>query len=140
VAERGRGARVWDGAGIAVSGLCVLHCALPPILVGLLPAAAAGIPGDESLHGWLFGGAALTGILAFGPALRRHRRPGPLLAALGAYALLFTGAFLACDRLGCAWEAPLTVSGGLLLIGAHGLNLRACRRACEREAGAGEGE
>jgi hypothetical protein len=124
-------ARTWDGAGMAVSGLCVLHCVLPPVLAGVLPAAGwRTCCEDRTTHWWFLGGAAATGLLAFGPAAWKHRRLGPLGLALVAYALLFAAASLPFRWLPRPWEPLLPISGGVLLILAHGLNFRTCRREC----------
>ncbi len=109
-------AALFDASAVALSGLCLVHCLALPLLASLLPLFAAWSQA-EWVHG-LF--VALAAPLAGYALWRSHRqRALPpalwLMAAIGLLGLLL-GALAWPSE---AAETPLTVSGSLLLAGAH---------------------
>jgi hypothetical protein len=121
----------WDGVGIAVSLLCLLHCLALPFVVSLLPLLSLKFLADERAHQWLVGGIALVSLLAFIPGYRKHRQRRVVGLMAGGLSLLFVAAFAGEEMLGEGWERPLTVMGGLVMASAHWLN-----RTCFRRHGA----
>ncbi|MDD3797680.1 MAG: MerC domain-containing protein [Novosphingobium sp.] len=108
-----------DRVGIALSGLCLIHC-----LAGLMLVAVLGIGG-----GWLLApvihraGLALAigvGAVTIGLGVLRHGRLGPLVFAGFGLSLMAAGLVVEHG----AGEAALTISGVVLLAAAHILNLR----------------
>ncbi|OCC23972.1 hypothetical protein MB02_09165 [Croceicoccus estronivorus] len=108
-----------DRVGIALSGLCLVHC-----LAGLMLVAVLGIGG-----GWLLApeihriGLALAvgvGIVTIGLGVLRHGRLAPLV--LGAIGLSLMASALAVGH--GVEEAVLTICGVVLLAAGHILNLR----------------
>lgn len=107
-------------AGMALSGLCLVHCLALPLVVAsapvmLLTAVPAGWLEAEWLHAALIAPVALVS----GPALWRSGgvRAGIVVAAIAALvAALFTGH----ERI----ETALTVAGALTLLAAHWATLR----------------
>lgn len=127
--------RLWDGLGILVSSVCLVHCLAPAVLAG--SAVFLGTHGEEhdAAHVWFFVAAAVVGLLAFLPGYRHHRSwKAPGLAAAG-FATLALGAFGGHDLLGHEAAVAVTVAGGALLLGAHVVNIVHCRRG-ERCPGA----
>jgi len=121
--------RLWDGLGILVSSVCLVHCLAPAVLAG----AAVFLGGDAhetgATHRWFFAVAAAAGLLAFLPGFRHHRSwTAPVLAACG-FLALGTGSFAGHDLVGHDAEILFTVTGGLLLLAAHAVNLAHCRRS-----------
>lgn len=121
----------WDGVGQLLSGLCIAHCVLPPLLLGLLPVAAVQALEAEGVHHGLIALAALGALAAFIPGWRLHRDASvPLLAALG-LALLASAAFLVPEaETSVPWETVLTLGGGVGMLLAHGRNRALRRRFC----------
>jgi hypothetical protein len=121
--------RLWDGLGILVSSVCLVHCLAPALLAGTFVFMGGGGHSEHATtHAWFFVVAAATGLLAFLPGFRHHRSwKAPLLATAGFVSLGF-GAFAAHDIVGHEGELVFTVLGGLLLLGAHVLNIIHCRR------------
>ena len=110
-----------DALGQAAAALCAVHCALTPLALGLLPAAAAEASEHAPAHALLLGLALVLAVAGLGPALRRHRdRRVALLGAGGA--LVLVAAALGHAALGDAFETAATLLGGLLLSAAHRRN------------------
>lgn len=99
--------------GMALSGLCLVHCLLLPLL--LLTAVPTGWLESEWFHAALIAPV----VLVSGPALWRAggARAGVLVAALAA---LVGALFVASETL----ETGLTVAGALSLLAAHWTMLR----------------
>ena len=124
----------WDGVGQFLSALCIVHCVLLPMVLGLLPVAVAGVLEDEAIHHWLLALVAVSALAAFVPGWRVHRRASALgLAALGV-GLLAGGAFLVPEDAAGPWETGLTLLGGGVMAVAHGRNRTLCRDCCPPEA------
>ncbi len=115
--------RFWDTFGIGLSGLCLIHCAVIPLLPVLFVIPLGAMVESELLHMGLLLLMLPTAVIALGNGYRRHRRKSaPILGAAGLAALVL-GLALA-GWLGESGEKWLTVCGGLVLAAAHGVNLR----------------
>jgi hypothetical protein len=125
----------WDRAGIVVSAACAVHCALLPLVAGVLPFLGLSHFTDERVE-WLFiAGTALIGVVGHTRAFfRHHQHAGPgLLFAAGLCLVVVT-------RLGGGeglLEPVALAAGGSFTAAAHWLNLRLCRccTACAGEDG-----
>jgi hypothetical protein len=107
-------------AGMALSGLCLVHCLLLPLLVAAAPVMLlAAVPTGWLASEWFHAALIAPVVLVSGPALWRCGgvRAGVLVAALAA----LTGGLFAPSE---AWETGLTVTGALSLLAAHWLTLR----------------
>ena len=126
-----------DRVGVAASVACLIHCLLLPLAVPLLP-LLAGIVDTESVHAGLLVFLALCAVFAFVPGYRAHRTI--LVPAVGGVGIaLLAGGVLAHDvAMLEGLDTPLTVVGGLVLIGTHLANLRLCRLCpvCEAQRAA----
>jgi len=114
----------WDHAGIIASALCLIHCVVLPLLLIAMPALGFAWLADEWTHRILIFLLMLMASAAFVAGYRLHRRaliPVVAILALGllSFAAFGVGAWLQSD---C--EKSLTVTGSILLIAAHGMNLR----------------
>jgi len=123
------GSRRLDQVAIALSGACVVHCLLGPLLAILGPAllTSMGVP-DEVFHVLLLALVLPTSAGALALGCRRHR--DATVVALGAAGLATLGfaALAGHDALGEAGERLVTVSGALLVAAAHVRNFQLCRR------------
>ncbi len=120
----------WDRIGIFVSGACLVHCLLLPVVVALLPLFSF----SEALHTWMHPVAAAvlipTTLLALRSARRLHGDRAVQLLLWAGLALVVPAAILGHVFTGALSETLVTLAGSLLLIGGHWRNWR--RRACAR--------
>lgn len=111
-----------DHVGIALAGLCAVHC-----LATLLIVSALGLGSHfllaESIHRTGLVLAVIVAGLAIGWGFMRHRLVAPLVIA-GAGIALMAGALMAPHGTG---ELLLTLAGVALVSAGHILNLRAAR-------------
>lgn len=112
-----------DRIGLTASFLCAVHCALMPVLLALLPAFGLNVGGWIDIDQTFVVFATLLGATTLTLGWRRHRAfrawalllPGLLLVWAGSFTALHDHSLL---------HAAVMVAGGLLLAGAHLLNLR----------------
>jgi hypothetical protein len=145
--------KCWDLAGLASSGLCVLHCLAMPFVVIYLPMLGLEWLAGPRAHLWMLGLGVFIGALAFVPGYRQHRRlaiPLVALCGLGAMAYAATADGSACCIAACCRQEATgspevdrsevrqflpkssTPFGAALLLAAHVLN-----RRCLRSGGCG---
>ncbi|GIV57182.1 MAG: MerC domain-containing protein [Bacteroidetes bacterium] len=115
----------WDRLGIGISGLCMIHCLLLPVVLALAPLW----PMAEDLHAWLHPVFALllvpTTLLAMAHGYRRHHdRRIVLWLSVGLVIVLVAGV-LGHRMPGAFTETALTVTGSVVLIAGHWRNWRA---------------
>ncbi len=124
---------VLDRIGVSASLACAIHCALMPLLLSLLPLLGLSFLADERLEWALLGLSALFGIGSLCLGFREHRSRRAL-AILGAgVGLAAVGRILETRHMG-PWGVPAVVIGGVIIAGAHLLNLRLCQacRSCHQ--------
>jgi hypothetical protein len=126
----------WDGLGQLLSALCIAHCVLLPLVLGVLPTLAVEMLEGEAVHQGLVSFAALSAAAAFLPGWRLHRRADvPGLAVTG-LVLLLIAAFFLPEGSSEVLETGLTLGGGVLLAVAHARNRSLCRECCALRPGA----
>ncbi|MEM1127839.1 MAG: MerC domain-containing protein [Bacteroidota bacterium] len=115
---------VWDRLGLSLSGLCMVHCLLFPMLLAVLPLWPVLEGTHEALH-IIF--AVLLVPLTLAAAItgyRRHRSRF-VLALLGAGMVFVTlVAVLGHHGLSAPVETMVTVGGSVLLLVGHWQNWR----------------
>jgi hypothetical protein len=113
-----------DSMGVALSGACLLHCALVALAVVAAPSAGAWMGATENAVHWLLVVLAVgVSGLAFYSGFRRHGALSiVLLGGLG-LSVMFVGA---AHLFGRAAETFLTLSGAGIVAVAHLANLRRC--------------
>ena len=116
-----------DIVGMGLSGLCMIHCLVFPLLVSFAPAILRELPGDDVTHRVLAIGIALAGGLAFRSGYRVHRQGWILALFLLGIALIAAAAAVGEPVLSAYGEAGITICGSLLLITAHWCNRSFCR-------------
>ncbi len=113
-------AKAFDISAIGLSGLCLIHCLVLPVVAVALP-YLGGWSKAEWVHILFVALAApISAIALFRRAAKRPPASLLLLAAAGLL-LLALGALGLPDH---ALETPFSVMGGLLLAAAHTWNLR----------------
>jgi hypothetical protein len=122
-----------DTFGIGISGLCLVHCLLSPLVFVLFPAAEAYVPADDATH-HAFGLIVLvTGTVAFFRGYALHRQSIVLALLITGMAVLVIGTFghhfIREERL----SGALVMSGSFVLVAAHLLNRTFCRlcKSCQ---------
>lgn len=113
-----------DKLAICLSGLCICHCVLTPLLLTLGGLGVIGfIFGSEWVHYLLVVPIAVLAALSLPSSFRLHRLRLPLLLGAAGLLLVITALF----NEGPA-ETWLTIAGSLLLCSAHYYNHYAVRR------------
>lgn len=112
-----------DRFGFAASFLCALHCALLPLAAALLPALGLNVGGWIDFDQAFVVFATVLGVTTLTVGYRRHRAFRAWALLVPGLALVWAGAFTWLHDHGLA-HALIMVAGGLLLAGAHLLNLR----------------
>jgi hypothetical protein len=114
-----------DFIGQVLSVLCVVHCAVTPVVLALVPAAANVFGGA---HPVLLALVLATAVWAFIPGYRHHKQWQPLAIALVGLTFLALGAFVLSGSL--AWDITSSVTGAGLMLIAHWKNRSAHRHHC----------
>lgn len=125
----------WDRIGIGLSGLCVVHCLLFPVILAVLPLWSAFEALHDGFHLVLAVLLVPTTGLAARSGYRHHRDRGVLGLLSGGLAAIVVAALLGHGLLGYGWGTGLTLVGSVLLIAGHGRNWH-CRSACHLEPAA----
>jgi hypothetical protein len=115
-----------DRIGAAASLACAVHCAVTPLIVGLLPLVGLSFLASEQAEWSLVGLSLCVGIWSLLPSYaRKHRHWRPLLIFASGAGLIIAVRLLAEE--GSSLEAPAMVAGALLIACAHLINRRLCR-------------
>jgi hypothetical protein len=123
--------KFFDKMGICVSGLCLVHCLIMPIILLSFPVVFSDFEhSDHDIH-FLFGILVLiSATLAVYPHCRKSGRKDILgLAVAGV--LLILGGFTIGHEISETVEHGLTVIGSILLVIAHYKNIRIKHSTCE---------
>lgn len=112
-----------DRVGFAASFLCAVHCALLPVLLALLPAFGLNMGGWIDIDQAFVIFATLLGATTLTLGWRRHRAFRAWALLLPGLVLVWAGAFTHLHDHTITHAVVMTI-GGLLLAGAHLLNLR----------------
>lgn len=114
-----------DGWAAIMSSLCLVHCLALPVAAALLPAAVdAGMAHNHVVHWALLLLTLPVSLWALRRGWQRHRDLTPTWIAVPGLLLMAAGA-----SVHGAWEALLTVSGGVIAAWGHWRNWRLLARA-----------
>jgi len=109
-----------DGAAVALSALCLVHCLALPLIVAGLPFFAQFAEGH--LHLQMLVLVLPVSVVAFGLGFRRHRNRRIVTTGSLGMLLLVIGATVAHDKLGLAADRSFTIAGALVLAMSHFFN------------------
>ncbi|WP_159679785.1 MerC domain-containing protein [Luteimonas sp. 9C] len=112
-----------DRVGFAASFLCAVHCALLPVALALLPAFGLNIGGWVDIDQAFVVFATLLGATTLTLGWRRHRAFRAWALLVPGLALVWAGSFTHLHDHTVTHAVVMSI-GGLLLAGAHLLNLR----------------
>ena len=112
----------WDGVGIGIAGLCLVHCIATTVLLTVV-ASVGGVFLNPIIHeiGLFF--AIIFGVIALGKGYREHRVVMPAL--VGSLGIGVMGVALMLPHGGT--EIVWTIIGVSILAAGHFLNYRASR-------------
>jgi MerC mercury resistance protein len=116
-----------DRLGAWTSALCLIHCALAPILLSGSVVAAHLLPSEEHTHRTLAVLVAALGAIALLYGFRRHRRWQVLGLMAGGLGCIAFAAFRGDALPSHAAEVFVTMLGSLLMVAAHRRNHTFCR-------------
>lgn len=109
-----------DGAAVALSALCLVHClALPLVVVGVPFLAQYA---ETHLHYQVLIVVVPLSVVALSLGYRRHRNRRVMFAGALGLILLIIGATVAHTQLGLAADRIFTIAGSLVLAAAHFFN------------------
>ncbi len=116
-----------DKLAMSISGLCVAHCLIFPVLAVFIPSLVALGLTSEDFHFWMVISVIPSSILALALGCKKHSNLSvAILGALGLSALLLA-LTLGHDLLGEFGERGLTFTGAVLIALAHYKNFKLCR-------------
>ncbi|ADV84863.1 hypothetical protein AciPR4_4115 [Terriglobus saanensis SP1PR4] len=116
-----------DRLGTWTSALCLVHCALAPVLLSGSAVAAHCLPSEEHTHRSLAVLVAALGAIALLYGFRRHRRWQVLGLMAGGLGCIAFAAFCGETLPSHAAEVLVTMLGSLLMVAAHRRNHTFCR-------------
>ena len=122
-----------DKLAILLSGVCLVHCLLTPVLITLLPILTTSVLLDDSMfHKLMLWLVLPTSFLALFLGCRKHKQW--LIAGTGilGVTILISVAMVGHEVFGISGEKIATSIGGIILAASHFLNYRACQSiTCE---------
>jgi hypothetical protein len=120
-----------DKAAVALSGLCLLHCLLLPVIITLLPFLDQF--SDRHLHAEILIIVFPVSLIALTIGFRRHADKRVVGLGIAGLLLLLVGATLAHSLFGVVADRMLTITGSVILALAHYRNSR-LSRSCRATA------
>ncbi len=117
-----------DKFAVLLSGVCILHCLIAPIIFTLLPILSiSAFWEDLVFHKLMLWLVLPTSTLALLIGCRKHRGWAILGTGFVGMAVLVFVAFAGHDILSSLHEKVLTSAGGIILAISHVMNYRACQ-------------
>jgi hypothetical protein len=118
-----------DRVGIGASALCMIHCALLPVVALAVPVVGGAWLGSEAFSYGAIAAAAVAAVGAFSRGYRVHGVRWPVLLAAAGIGVLVVGERASDGSL--ARGVVLSLVGGGTMVIAHLVNLRLCRRCAD---------
>lgn len=117
-----------DKFAILLSGVCLLHCLITPVVVTLLPIFSLTVFFEDLLFHQLMLWIVLpTSVVALFLGYRKHKNLSIVATGLVGMSILLVVAVFGHDWFGVNTEKFITSLGGLVLALSHYLNYRACQ-------------
>jgi hypothetical protein len=120
-----RNSDILDNAAIALSGLCLFHCLLLPVIVVTLP--LLGQFNEVHFHVQMLIVVVPVSLFAFTLGYRHHGNKRIIARGIAGIALLFVGGTFAHANYGILADSLLTMAGSIVLATSHYQNNRLTR-------------
>lgn len=122
-----------DKFAILLSGACLLHCLITPIVVTALPIfSSSTLVEDLLFHQLMLWVVLPTSFIALFLGCRKHKQLNIAGTGILGLGILVAVAFFGHDWFGITGEKVATTVGGLILALSHYLNYKACQNTtCE---------
>ena len=118
-----------DKFAVLLSGVCVVHCLLTPVLITLLPIISLSAFAEDLLfHQLMLWFVLPTSCIALFIGCRKHRNPAILASGIIGMLMLVVIAFYGHDLFSSWGEKVATSTAGMILACSHILNYRACQK------------
>ena len=132
VDETGKWAKRLDKMGMSASFFCAIHCALIPIVAGVLPLLGLSILGSHAIEDTVIGAAFIIASLSLVPSyFRVHQKALALVMFVVGFTMIIVGHAITQE-----WIAvPMAVAGGLGVAIAHWVNHRECKNCPKCQGG-----
>ena len=118
----------FDRFAVILSGICILHCLLAPVLLTLLPILSiSAFVEDLVFHQLMLWLVLPTSAVALVLGCRKHRNPVILITGAVGMLMLIIVAFWGHSIMMVSYEKLATTAAGLLLAFSHYLNYKACQ-------------
>lgn len=119
---------ITDKVSMGLSMLCAVHCLALPLLLVLLPSLVGTQLASEAFHTWMLIAVIPTSIYALTMGCKKHKRFQFLFIGLSGLVLLSSAVFLGHDVVSEFGEKVLTLLGASLMVLAHWMNFKLCRK------------
>ena len=119
----------WDALGITASVACAIHCALLPLAISSLPVFGINIIDNVAFEiGMIILAAAIGAYSLYHGYKKHHHHTAPLLI------FLFGILFLCAKQIWHEHQLWLLAPAVVLIVMAHYLNFKACKKAAHCHA------
>ena len=122
-----------DKLAVFLSGVCVLHCLITPVLITLLPILTLSAMVEDLLfHKLMLWLVLPTSFIALFIGCRKHRNLTIAATGIIGMTLLVAIALIGHELFTALQEKVATSTAGMILAVSHILNFRACqKRVCD---------
>jgi hypothetical protein len=112
-----------DRFGAFASMLCAVHCALLPVIFGVLPALGLGFLANHAFESAFITFAITLATISLAFGLRKHGSYRAFLFLVPGIGLLIVGVLVGSSHVD-GWHAALVSLGGSLIALSHVVNIR----------------
>jgi hypothetical protein len=126
-----------DQLAVGLSGLCLTHCLLLPVVIALMP--FLGQLDDDHLHVQMLVVVLPVSLIALTLGFRRHRNAHLFALGVAGLALLVFGGTIAHNLYGVIADRVFTIAGSITLAVTHYRNSRLSRRCAAVRSSAIQG-
>ena len=117
-----------DKVAVMLSGVCILHCLLAPIVMTLVPIIFSNtLFSDLVFHQLMLWLVVPSSVIALFIGCRQHRNSVIAITGILGISMLIIVAFVGHEYLGDSMEKVASGIAGLLLAVSHILNYRTCQ-------------
>lgn len=117
-----------DKIGIFLSGVCLVHCLITPVIITLVPILSLSLTVEHLMFHTLMLWLVLpTSCIALFLGCKKHRQIPIVITGVIGMSILLLVALFGHDIFGEAGEKIAVSIGGLIIAVSHYLNFRACQ-------------